>query len=393
MEKHLFAVVAGHICLDIIPDLSRVPAGKFLDLFQPGRLVNVGSPLFSTGGAVSNTGLALHILGIPTRLMGKVGDDLFGRAVLSLISRFSPELAQGMITDSNSSTSYTIIINAPGIDRIFLHDPAANDSFCSSDIPYQQLSETALFHLGYPPLMQHLYENGGSELADILSTAQSTGITTSLDMSFPDPASPSGQVDWQKIYSAALPHVDIFTPSIEELLFTLRPDEYQKLVLNGDILSQTTPESLSDISQEVLQYGVKIILIKLGNRGAYLRTADQNQLVKMGRLKPAHISEWDDIELWAPCFKVKVVGTTGSGDATIAGFLSGLWRGLSPEGALRAAVAVGACNVESADAIGGIQTWEKTLDRIQSGWESLDLEINAANWERNSKTNLWRKQP
>ncbi len=51
--------------------------------------------------------------------------------------------------------------------------------------------------------------------------------------------------------------------------------------------------------------------------------------------------------MWAPCFDVEVVGTTGSGDATIAGFLSALLRDASPEEAMTMAVAVGACNVEA----------------------------------------------
>ena len=59
------AVVAGHICLDIIPALAgeAIPA--------PGRLVAAGPAVTATGGAVSNTGLALHRLGVPTRLAGR----------------------------------------------------------------------------------------------------------------------------------------------------------------------------------------------------------------------------------------------------------------------------------------------------------------------------------
>ena len=51
--------------------------------FAPGRLLQIGPATFSTGGPVSNTGLALHRLGIATRLMGKVGDDLLGQAALA----------------------------------------------------------------------------------------------------------------------------------------------------------------------------------------------------------------------------------------------------------------------------------------------------------------------
>ncbi len=40
-------------------------------------------------------------------------------------------------------------------------------------------------------------------------------------MAFPDPAHPSVQVDWRAIFKATLPYVDIFLPSIEELLMAL----------------------------------------------------------------------------------------------------------------------------------------------------------------------------
>ena len=68
------AVVAGHICLDIIPLLESEVA------FSPGQLVEIGPAILSTGGPVSNTGLALHRLGIDARLMGKIADDQIGRA-------------------------------------------------------------------------------------------------------------------------------------------------------------------------------------------------------------------------------------------------------------------------------------------------------------------------
>src|SRR5437660_4185234 len=80
------AVVAGHICLDVIPILTR-GAGETTRAtwFLPGQTVEAGPVIFATGGAVSNTGLALHKLGVSTRLMGKVGADLFGQAILQIV--------------------------------------------------------------------------------------------------------------------------------------------------------------------------------------------------------------------------------------------------------------------------------------------------------------------
>ena len=67
MSPDFEAVVAGHICLDIHPDLSGSGREPFEDIFLPGRLVAAGPVTCSTGGAVSNTGLALNRLGIAAR--------------------------------------------------------------------------------------------------------------------------------------------------------------------------------------------------------------------------------------------------------------------------------------------------------------------------------------
>jgi sugar/nucleoside kinase (ribokinase family) len=96
------------------------------------------------------------------------------------------------------------------------------------------------------------------------------------------------------------------------------------------------------------------------------------------------------VELWAPCFKVAVAGTTGSGDATIAGFLAGLLRDLPVEQALTMATAVGACNVEAADALSGIRTWEETSWRLACGWERLPLVLESPGWLFDSSRGLWR---
>jgi hypothetical protein len=44
----------------VIPGLDHLPEGEFERCFQPGHLISAGTAAFSTGGPVSNTGLALH---------------------------------------------------------------------------------------------------------------------------------------------------------------------------------------------------------------------------------------------------------------------------------------------------------------------------------------------
>jgi len=395
MSLKLTAVVAGHICLDIIPQFDTLSPGEFASLFQPGRLIELGPAILSTGGAVSNTGLALHKLGVPTSLMGKVGDDLFGKAVLEIIRSHGRDLEKGMVVDKDTSTSYTVIINPPGFDRLFLHNPGANATFSVADIRFDQVAQAALFHFGYPTVMRRMFENKGAELAQLFKQAKATGVTSSLDLTFPDPASAGGRADWPAIFQAVLAEVDIFTPSIEELLFLLRRETYARLLQAAGergILELVTPDLLSDVSDEILGLGVKIILLKLGERGIYLRTASQSLLQHMGRASPVDCSAWADQELWAPSFQVDVAGTTGSGDAAIAGFLSGLLRGLSPEDALAAASAVGACNVEAPDALSGIRSWEATLERVACGWQQHPFQIPTRDWCWDDEHALWKKR-
>ena len=342
MSEIKSAVVAGHLCLDIIPAIQALPGGRLKGLLQPGHLLEVGPMVFSTGGAVSNTGVALHKLGIPTRLVAKLGTDMLGETVRTVIRSHGPGLDEGICSTTEAGTSYTIILNLPGVDRFFWHYPGTNDVFGVDDIPYDRVAGADLFHFGYPPLIRHMHINGGRELVDMLRRAKATGVTTSLDMALPDPGSEAGRADWPRILSASLPWIDIFTPSIDELLFTLHRSDYERLIpAPGGLLENVTAGLLERVSHELLRMGPKVVLIKIGAKGAYLHTADES---------------------------------------TIAGFLSALLRGLGPEQAMTAAVAVGAYNVEAADALSGIRSWEATLSRVAAGWPRLPMAPATEGW-------------
>ncbi|MCD4825090.1 MAG: carbohydrate kinase family protein [Phycisphaerae bacterium] len=361
MTHYSNIVVAGHICLDIIPTINPFDGG--LESFLvPGKLIDIGKAVVSTGGAVSNTGLALHRLGLPVELMGKVGNDPFGQIVLNLLESRGDKLAEGMIVSDSDQTSYSVVISPPDVDRIFLHCPGANDTFRADNIDYETLSKSGMFHFGYPPLMRTMYENDGRELTEIFRRVKKLGITTSLDMALPDPNSPAGKANWPKILADLLPHIDVFLPSLDEIVFMLGDKELQNQPIADGRL-------LKDISQRLIDMGVAIVVIKLGEAGLYLRTTnDKQRLETMGTSAPKDIAAWTNREFYSPCFKVDVVGTTGAGDCTIAGFLAGLFQSLGPEDALTAAVATGACSVETADATSGVQPWDKMQMRIKSNW-------------------------
>jgi sugar/nucleoside kinase (ribokinase family) len=155
-------VLAGHICLDITPVFLSNKFSIVEQMLSPGKLINIGAASTSTGGSVANTGLAMKFFCIDVSLMGKVGDDIFGQSIIDILKKHSAE--KDLIIDEASTTSYSLVMAFPEIDRIFLHHPGANDTFCSQDIGNDKLDGVDLFHFGYPPLMKNMYKDSGSEI-------------------------------------------------------------------------------------------------------------------------------------------------------------------------------------------------------------------------------------
>ena len=84
-----------------------------------------------------------------------------------------------------------------------------------------------------------------------------------------------------------------------------------------------------------------------------------------------------------------MVGTVGAGDATVAGFIFGLLRDMSPEQAVTAACAVGASSVEAADATSGVVAWEDVLARIDAGWTRVGIDLGTG-WEPAGMPGVWQ---
>lgn len=387
-------IVAGHVCLDVIPVIEEKKQA-LQQYLVPGKLNAVGPALSQPGGTVPNTGLALHLLGLRTKLIGKVGRDLFGDAIVQALRRQDEALAAGMVVSPHAHTSYTLVINPPNVDRIFFHCTGANDEFTADDIQTEALAGARLFHFGYPPLMRRMYEDGGAELARLLAKARQAGLTVSLDMARPDPESPAGRADWRAVLTAALPHVDLFLPSFEEILFMLKPDTYRQWAEEEgteDLLHRADGPLLASLAEELLALGAAVVAIKLGSHGLYLRTtADRARLAAMGPCSPADAlaDNWLDRELLAPCFAVEAAGTTGAGDATIAGFLAAFLKGLTAEETMRAAVGAGACRVERPDPFSGIPSWDELKERIDRGWAQLEPGLRLPGWRYDEREKLW----
>ncbi len=362
MTETIDVLVGGHLCLDLIPGMSHVSAS---DMITPGRLYTIDPIAVSTGGAVSNTGLALHRLGVNVQLLATVGDDLIGQMILMYLRQRDPKLTELIKIKIGQPSSSTIALSPAHADRTFLHCTGTNDKFGVNDIDFERVRRAKIFHLGYPTLLPHLVEADGEDLQAIYSKAKATGVVTSLDMAQPDPNGPIARLNWQRIFERTLPNVDIFLPSIEEILLTLRRNDYDRWM--PDIHHHLTRRYLCELADQMLAMGVVIAGFKLGEMGMYLKTGSAEIFKRLGRLNLS-VRDWADQDIWMPAFEVKVAGTTGAGDSAYAGFMAALLHKGAPYEALRWACAVGACNVEAPDATSGIRTWADTRARLATDW-------------------------
>lgn len=359
-------IVAGHLSLDLLPQMSMLQPDNLVDA---GKVFELGSLSVSTGGIVSNTGLALHRLGIPVGLMALIGDDWIGELILDLVARHGSTLGEHIQIIEGEASAYTVVLEPQHQDRTLLTHVGANRHFGLDDIHFDLVAGCKIFHLGYPTLLPRLYQNHGDELLAILQTVQEDlGRITSVDMSLPDAEHPAGQVNWPRILRRSLPYVDIFVPSIEEILFMLRRRDYERW--RGEIFARMPSDYLRDLAQELIAMGAGIVGFKLGEHGLYLHT--ETDLERLAFLSGIGHSpqDWAGVQIWQPAFQVEVVGTTGAGDAAYAGLLAALIRGLDVQACARWACAVAACNIEAADPTSGVLTWEATQARLSSNWRT-----------------------
>lgn len=366
------AVVAGHICLDITPAIPAQYSSKVQDILIPGWMITVGDADIHTGGSVANTGLAMKLLGADVTLAGKIGDDSFGDMVISIMEKHGA--SDGLIRSPGDCTSYSIVLAIPGVDRIFLHNPGANDTFCADDLPMDAIKEAALFHFGYPPIMKRIYENDGDELVKIMHLVKETGTATSLDLAAVDEGTDAGRADWSTILKRTLPYVDIFVPSIEELMFMLDRKKYEtisKRSTGGDFTDVIDiSEDVETLARMCLEMGAGIVLIKCGAPGMYYCTAGKASISKIAGKLWLDPDEWADKSGFERSFVPdRILSGTGAGDTCVAAFLTGMINGYSPQKCVTYAAATGACCVSAYDALGGLKSFEEIDARINAGWK------------------------
>ena len=304
------------LCLGIF--VADIVAKPIEEMPEKGKLVLVDTMELHTGGCASNTGYGLNRLGISTGLIGKVGTDGFGDFFVNYMSDAGLDI-RGIRRTATSNTSATMVMVSPDGERTFFHYLGANAELCFEDVDFNIIKEAKILHIAGTFLMPGF---DGVPTYRVLKQAREWGITTSLDTAW------DSKGNWMKVLEPCLQYLDIFMPSIEEARMITGKQEPQ------------------DIAESLLSYGIKIVSLKMGERGSYTRTHD-----------------W---EILLPIYKVNAIDATGAGDAYAAGFLAGVAKGLDYKDAARLGNAVGACCVTAIGATAGIKNMLETLEFMNS---------------------------
>ena len=301
----LKAVVSGHVCADLYPELGGD------EQVIPGAIVDVGPLTILPGGCVANVGRDLHSLGVCVELVGDVGDDELGSSVIHMISD-SGLNCQGIRRVRGAATSYSLVFEPPGRDRAFWHHVGANRFFDGERVTPENAD---LVHLGYPPLLPAMYQAEGAALQSLLARVRESGATTSLDLSTVAAGSRAAQVDWEGVLARTVPLVDVLSPSVDDVVSALR------------IVRPESRDGTRELARHLLGLGAAVVLLTDGARGMYLVTANRDRFCHAGRCLAERAEDWAETELFLPASTTSNPVTTGAGDAATAGLLYGVVSG------------------------------------------------------------------
>lgn len=308
--------VFGIIVADLI--------GEPMDLRHPpaaGGLTRLNSLTLTTGGNVCNVGIALSRLGLKSAAVGLVGNDLLGRTIVERLQSEGVDTA-GIRTIDPAQTSATFVAVEPGGQRTFFHAPGVTPLIDSAVFreAFAVFRQCAWLHLGYFGLLPALTP----QLPRLLYELKQVAPGTRIAMDTLDPPA-----TWE-LLEPILPLLDVFAPS--------RPE--------GKALSgESDPVKMIAFFRQHMPRG--LIAIKLDRDGC--------------------IIDDDGQTIHAPAFPVKVVDTTGAGDAWFAGLLVGLRNQYPLDRCARLANRVAADCCTAIGGSTGVRSLEDTLARIGGG--------------------------
>jgi sugar/nucleoside kinase (ribokinase family) len=289
-------IVADHVCTPV----DHVPAA--------GELVIADGMLLTSGGCAANAAVDLVKMGVKAAVVGRVGNDLFGRIVSELLSTEDVETSN-IISTPGMDTSQTLIVNVRGEDRRFVHTFGANAALRASDISSELITRAKILYVGGYLLMPNLEQDG---LVNVFQKARQAGVKTVLDVGVPRPG------EYRSRLEKVLPHLDVFLPNDDEAEM---------------ILGEADPHRQALRFQEM---GAGCVVITRGEQGSILVQDRQR--------------------LQAGVFKMDYVDGSGSGDAFDAGFMVGMLRGADARGCLTLASALGASCVRAIGTTRGVFT-------------------------------------
>jgi sugar/nucleoside kinase (ribokinase family) len=264
-----------------------------------GLLVAVDAMHLVTGGCAANVAVCLARQEVPVSVVGRVGDDYWGRFIREDLTARGVDTAEIRVSPEHQ-TSQTMILLCKGQDRRFVHTFGANRAFRAEDVNRDLLRGASVFYLGGYLILPSLLPD---DLAGLFRYCRENGIRTVLDVVVPSGFRYGGELE------SVLPYTDVFLPNNDEAeVLTGEPDPArQAAALRGR--------------------GVETVVITMGGDGLLFAHADG-----VGRARP---------------FPSEVVDQTGAGDAFCAGFIAGMVRGMDLPGCVRYGSALGASCIRS----------------------------------------------
>ena len=284
---------------------------------EPNTAVEVDRIFFQVGGGAANAMIDYCRLGGSCTLCIRVGKDHAGQVILDSLAPYASQMAMSVAYD-DGPTAITIAL-AGARDRSFLAALGTTLKFCPEDIPEDALRSSDIVYLSGACLM-HGFDCPA--LASFLRHCKDLGKVTVLD------TAPDMRNIWLPTIEDALPFIDYFIPS-----------QAEAEALTG----LSSPDAMMDFFSA---RGSGAVLLKMGSRGVYLRTAE-------------------DRRQWVPAFRVPVVDTTGARDSFCAGFCYGLSKDWPLLQSVLFGNAVGAFCVSKMGASAGIPAEAQVLSFIR----------------------------
>ncbi len=252
-----------------------VALGELLIDFAAKSTDAAGYPTMAAnpGGAPGNFLAALNAYGKKTAFLGKVGQDAFGRLLLSTLEQAGIE-TRGIVTDSSVFTTLAFVTFDEHGDRSFsfARKPGADTQLRWEEIDTRLIDDAKVFHFGTLSLTD---EPARTATQKAVAYAKSKGKLVSCDPNLRLPLWPDEDA------------------AKEQILWSLRQADVVKISDNEvEFLWGCTPEAGAEKLLE--EFGVSLAMVTLGPDGCLLKT------------KHAAYR--------AHCPKVHPIDTTGAGD-------------------------------------------------------------------------------